>query len=344
MRYAAVIRSVDHLASTGWVENYKQRTGCRGWQSAFEATPALIDTMRRILSGKPQMRILRPRQVTILRDVNGVPISHERTRDNERRDRRTEAFNECIASAAIVPANQSNIIPLLNVTGPMARIFNQTMDRGGRFYSEGASWQNMKAEARSMLIINGEPMVELDFDGMHIAMLYIEAGHPIPTNCYDIDGWPRDLVKVATLTLINAQNDHTARLSIAHSDGRKIDTDTNERIVSPDDKQLMQILAEPGSQRSIKVAATLIRAIKRRHSPIEDQMHSDAGARLMRRDSDIAEAVMANLMLRQGIVALPVHDSFLVPASKCNELEAAMIKAAYQITGALLTVSKAGVM
>ena len=37
-----------------------------------------------------------------------------------------------------------------------------------------------------------------------------------------------------------------------------------------------------------------------------------------------------HLMLRQGVVVLPVHDSFLVPASKAERLEEAMLKAAHQ--------------
>ena len=49
-----------------------------------------------------------------------------------------------------------------------------------------------------------------------------------------------------------------------------------------------------------------------------------AGLALQRLDSDIAEAVMGE-MRRRGIVVLPVHDSFLAPASKAAELEAIMV-------------------
>jgi hypothetical protein len=45
----------------------------------------------------------------------------------------------------------------------------------------------------------------------------------------------------------------------------------------------------------------------------------------MRRDSDIAEAVMLNL-IDQGIAPLPVHDSFIVPAGQAGQLEEAMQK------------------
>ena len=197
------------------------------------------------------------------------------------------------------------------IAAPLARIFNKDMTRGGRFYAMGASWQNMKSEARKSLTIGGEPVVELDYCTLHPAILYAEAGATMPTDCYALDGWPRKLVKVAMLTLINAPTIHKARHSIAH----------NDRIAE---------LAKPGSQDALAKADQLIRDIKHLHKPIAKSFHSDAGARLMNIDAALAETVM-NIMLAQGIIVLPVHDSFLVPASKRDQLESAMLEAAHQV-------------
>jgi len=342
MKYKAVLQAVDRLAAAGWIKHYKQAQGNFGWQSAFEATPELVDVVLSLLEGKPHLKLARLPNTTILRDDQGKPVHYKRTRVIERQDRKTEDFNEAITAAAINHPGQSNIVDLPNLACPMARIYNKTFGRGGRFYPMGTSWQNIKAKARRTLQIDGEPVVELDFDGMHIAMLYAEAGLPLPGDCHALDGWPRDLVKVATFTLINAKTEGAARMSIAHSDGRSIDKETGQRVEGHDDKQLMQTVAVPGSQEAIGKARALIEAIKHRHAPIAGQLHSDAGARLMRKDSDIAEAVMAELILRKGIVALPVHDSFLVPASKRDELEEAMTDAAYKIMGVYLSVSEAG--
>lgn len=319
MKYQAVIRAVDHLAIAGWITHYRQSQGCRDWQSAFEATPKLIDAVQDILEGKSRLPLLRPCETTILRDLNGAQIQHKGTREIARRDRKTERFNEGIMSANVQLRKMSNVIPFVNLACPIARIHNRTFDRGGRFYARGASWQNIKSEARRRLTIDGEQVVELDFDGMHISMLYAEANLPLPSGCYDIHGWPRRQVKVATLTLINAKSEHSARLSIAHD-----------------------LIAPPGTQDAIKKAQVLIDLIKKKHHAIADQFHNDTGARLMRNDSDIAENVMVELILRKGIVVLPVHDSFVVPASKHDELKVAMIEAAFRITGANLTVSRSG--
>lgn len=316
---------VDMLAAAGWITHYKQAPGCRGWQSAFEATPELVNAVEYIMQGKPKLHLAQLRHLTILRDADGKPMDFKPTREIDRRDRRTEGFNEAIASAEIIGLDG------MNLACPMARIHNQSMDRGGRFYGMGTSWQNIKSEARKVLTIDGESVVELDFKTLHPAILYAEAGVPMPADCYDIDGWPRALVKEAMLTLINAPTINKARFSIAHSDGRKKDKDTGQRITSPDDKKLMQVLTEPGSQEALHLASDLIDAIKQKHTPIAGAFHSDAGARLMRIDSDIAEAVMGTLIARKGIVTLPVHDSFLVPASKRDELEQAMAQAAFDI-------------
>jgi hypothetical protein len=169
------------------------------------------------------------------------------------------------------------------------------------------------------LSIGGETVVELDYCTLHPAILYALAGAEMPRDCYEIADWPRKLVKVAMLTLINAPTKQKARFSIAH----------NERMAE---------VAEPGSQEALRAADNLIDAIKRMHKPIADSFHSDAGAWLMGIDASMAEMVMT-IMLDKGIVVLPVHDSFLVQASKADELEAAMLEAAHKAGFHALKVS-----
>ena len=321
--YRSVIEAVDDLDAGGWIHHHKQPPGIRGLQSWFEATTELVDAMQDILSKRPRLELARLQSTTILRDEDGKPLTYRRTRDIDRQDKKTAGFNEAITAASIWYPEADNVVHLSGLAAPMARIYNGTFARGGRFYPMGTSWQNIKAEARRKLTIDGEPVIELDFDGMHVAMLYAESGLPLPDDCHQIDGWPRKLVKVATFTMINAKTEKSARMAIAH----------NEAIRS---------LAEPGTQEAIRITHKLMKAIKAKHRPIQQHLHSHAGARLMRKDSDIAEAVMADLITRKGILALPVHDSFLVPESKRDELERAMIEASYRVMGTYLSVSKAG--
>lgn len=325
--FRKVVGQIDYLVELGLLEHEKCAPGRRGWQSAIRPTDQLRDGYAKIVGGS-KLILAKRGEVILLRDSKGKLIDYTDTRDLGRARRRIESFNEAIAGGEIDPS----------VIAPLARIYNETMKRGGRLYAMGPSWQNMKSEARRSLTIAGEPVVELDYCTLHPAILYAEAGVTMPLDCYEIAGWPRHLVKVAMLTLINATTIHKARHSIAHSDGRKIDETTKERVTGPDDKQLMQALTEPGSQDALQKADTLIKAIKAMHKPIAKSFHSDAGARLMTIDAALAEAVM-NIMLMQGVVVLPVHDSFLVQASKSDQLESAMLEAAHKMGLMALEVS-----
>ncbi|MDN5872788.1 MAG: hypothetical protein L0H29_00195 [Sinobacteraceae bacterium] len=294
-----VVSAVDHLDATGIIHHDRRPPGERGWQSALSATDELRAICADIIGGRRLILAKRP-ELILLRDKQRKLVDYQGTRHLDRMRRKIEYFNEAILGANLDPT----------IAAPLARIFNRDFKRGGRFYAMGASWQNIKSEARQSLQINGEPVVELDYCTLHPGILYAEAQAQMPSDCYDLDGWPRKLVKVAMLTLINAKTKQTARMSIAHND-------------------LMGELAELGSQDAMRMADTLIDSIKRKHRPIADSFHSDAGARLMGIDAAMAEMVM-NIMLSRGIVVLPVHDSFLVPASKADDLEAAMLEAAYR--------------
>ena len=71
----------------------------------------------------------------------------------------------------------------------------------------------MKKELRKRIMIGGEPVVEIDFKTLHPAILYAQADARLPADAYAVDGWPRALVKVALLVLINARNRASARLT-----------------------------------------------------------------------------------------------------------------------------------
>ena len=303
-----VVSQVDYLDGLGLIEHNKRPPGWRGWQSSIKATDELRAICAGIIGGA-QLAIAKPSEVVLLRNENGKLIDYNETRGIDRMRRKLERFNEAIMAGVLDPT----------IAAPLARIFNKDMTRGGRLYAMGASWQNMKSEARKDLQIGGERVVELDYCTLHPAILYAEAGAPMPNDSYELTGWPRKLVKVAVLTLINAPTIHKARHSIAH----------NERMAE---------FAEPGSQEALANADKLIRDIKRLHKPIAKSFHSDAGARLMSIDATMAETVM-NIMLAKGITVLPVHDSFLVPASKRDELESAMLEAAYRAGFHALEVS-----
>jgi hypothetical protein len=308
--YRRIVGAADRLDALGLIEHDRTPPGVRGWQSSMKATDELIAITNKIISAG-RLEPAKPPDGILLRDADGALIDYRDTASTMRMRQKLDEINKALAAADISD----------NVVAPLVRIFNRNFERGGRFYAQGGGWQSMKKEARRRITIDGEPVVEIDYKTLHPAILYAQAGIPLPEGCYAIDGWPRPLVKLALLVLINAKNWPAARLAIANHD-------------------TMAAIATPGSPEAKEEAARLIAAVKHVHSRIKGAFHSDQGAQLMRVDSNLAETVM-HLMLRQDVVVLPVHDSFLVPESKAELLEEAMLKAAHEAGFMALQISYA---
>lgn len=306
LSYRRVLGSVDKMEAGEWIENYVQPVGRRGRQSTLRATPKLVDAMGRLLADRPHLPLEMPKPGLLLRDTDKRPMPLPATRQVARMGGKVHAINEALTSV------EARDLAGNALTAPVSRIFNGSLRRGGRFYAHGASWQNIKRGLRETMTLNGEPVVELDFATLHPAMLYAEVGAPMPSDCYSLPGWPRPLVKRAMLILLNAATLHTARLAIAYCDEMGMREETPAALAA-------------ASAR----AQDLIDRLKSMHRPISRFFHSDTGARLMRIESDMAEQIMLDLM-SENVVALPVHDSFLVPRSKRDMLETAMMRAAYR--------------
>lgn len=178
------------------------------------------------------------------------------------------------------------------------RVFNDgRFDHGGRFY--GGWWQNVPSSYRRLITINGLPTMEIDFSGMQLAMLYARVGQQLEGDAYTVKGIGsefRPLIKTATFKLINAEG--------------------NIRLPAN------AVLPKDVSWKDLQ------EAIIERHKPIAKFFHSGEGIRLQRLDADIAEDVILRMM-DKGILALPIHDSFIVTEDHADLL-ADVMKDAYQ--------------
>jgi hypothetical protein len=183
-----------------------------------------------------------------------------------------------------------------------------------------------KAE-RLRLLIDGEPVVEIDYSQFHPTLAYAEAGHPAPDNAYDIPGFDRALVKVTFNIMLNSGNRNGSRHTIAHKSGmvrRVLGDDFPDDLRGEEMWHWAERLHPGYAQTASQTAERLMDAIMAKHDPISKMFFTGAGLALQRLDSDIAEAVMRE-MRRRGIVVLPVHDSFIAPVSKAAVLEEVMV-------------------
>jgi hypothetical protein len=288
--YASVRSAIDQLAATGAIEHRKSPPGNLGQQSCFRATADLYrDYMER-----PVPLVCTPRERIILRDGDGRLAPYQNSRQTDRWRNQVFAFNAVLASASIeldgklicegdavwVQDEDSEERRMVNGTATLSlhRIWNQNWQRNGRLY--GCWVQNLPKENRRTLLLNGEPVAEPDYHALHCRLIYDFAGKPMPAKPFEIDGFDRSEVKRAFYTMVNAPSWDSARRSIWQH--------------SPKWKELMGAIAS-------------------KHSAVTEALCSGIGARLMCMDATIMCRNLADLN-REGIVALPIHDSVIVQA------------------------------
>jgi hypothetical protein len=110
-------------------------------------------------------------------------------------------LNEFFAGIAIEPSDSHFAFQ---------RLFNQAertdfdWNKGGRLYSLGPSYQQMKAADRLTMKLNGESVVEIDLRASHLTILHALLGIAFDTTTdpYEIPGLPREVAKSwVTMTL-----------------------------------------------------------------------------------------------------------------------------------------------
>lgn len=172
--------------------------------------------------------------------------------------------------------------------------WNDSFMEGGRLY--GAWWVNTPSDLRKKITINGQPVIEADYSCCQPRMLYHLRGLDCLDDCYALEPL------------------------IAHARASSLPEDHYREPV----KAMMQALINGNSRDKLELAPlkdgycydpfeplAVRTMIENKHPRIKDDFGSGVGLHLQRTDSDLALTVITNLM-RQGIVALPVHDSFIV--------------------------------
>lgn len=296
--YSTVPPVVDYLGAIGAIEHEKADPGQLGWQSRFRATSSLL--------GAVDLPPVTYDPFELIRLKKGKRLLDYRDTDKtETWRRKLQGFNEAISGSVItldVGERDGNVIrcgshTLYPAMKCLYRVFNDDWMHGGRFY--GGWWQQARKADRVEFRIDGTETVELDYNQLHPRLIYGMAGQELEGDAYTLHGWPRNLGKRAFNILINAKTYSKAVGAVAN---------------------------EIGGSGAWSEASRLIEAMKNRHQSIAGFFHSDAGRKLQKTDSDMAERIMEK-MTGRGIVALPIHDSCIVPKLHKNTLEEAMNEA-----------------
>ncbi len=184
-------------------------------------------------------------------------------------------------------------------TTGLYRIFKGGWDRGGRLY--GGWWINLPKDERRRLNINGAAVVERDFARLHPTMLFARSGVVLDFDIYAVPGYEGDHVRELGKRTFNRLLNKTAPRGV-----RLLPT-ALDRVQLPSGARFADYVA----------------AFVERLGPVAQWLGTGEGLRLQREDSDLAIAILARL-LDQGVLALPVHDSFIVAKENEAALAAAM--------------------
>ena len=141
------------------------------------------------------------------------------------------------------------------------------------------SYQNLSRNQRDYIFIESKPTVELDFSNMFLMMLYHTEKIDYQADGYEIAGYKRDDVKLAVNILFNAKNKRSARYTLM--------------------------------KEGVKHSSNLINEVEKKHNRLRKYFYSRIANRLMRKESDIATEILMTAN-DKGIIALPIHDSFIV--------------------------------
>jgi len=124
-------------------------------------------------------------EVIILKDESKKQVEYVDTPETNRMREDLAAYNELITGSFIdIPSLQDPVIETAKYgeskkvrlnSGRTHRTFSRSnWDMNGRFY--GGWWQQISSDWRAKITIDTEPTIEADYQGLHVAMLYAEAG------------------------------------------------------------------------------------------------------------------------------------------------------------------------
>ena len=282
-------RVVDFLEEAGLVENrpggyFADNPGFSRW-SRMRPTNKLKNLFVKYKINQGDIRIEKKKNLIILRDDEKNSIRCPETPFTLSARETLYNINQSLSDHHIVDDKGRYIHRKI-----MHRVFNVDTEHGGRFY--GSEWQNMSGDDRLKLTIDNLPVVELDYNALHPAMLYAMEGMRLEGDPYLLDGYSpevRDFLKIVMLVLINTGDKSKAKKAI-------------QRIIN------FGQLILPDEVKSLD---DILNGYMDKLRPIAHLFCGDIGLKLQRSDSDICEDVLMHFC-KKDIPVLPVHDSFIV--------------------------------
>lgn len=255
----------------------------------------------------------------------------------KRLSKTVRAYNQ-LWSSSVVHLDGKHITPWCY------RIFNETLDMGGRFYGD---YQNLPKADRRRLVINGMRTLEPDYSALHPNLLYANEGIQLKLHddVYQVGGYDRKVIKRVMLSLLNTSDVSALATRITTSGKPKnkqlYETMTLERKgmeanqIKSNGFYKMFMIGMPDNVDGVDLIAQLLE----RHKPIAHRFgEKHLGIKLMNQDSNIMANVL-DVLIAKHIPALPIHDSLRCKISDLDIVVNTMQEQYKLLTGHKITVS-----
>lgn len=276
-----------------------------------------------ITENYPEIIMLREKKM----EGQGKAIDYKDSKETLKMRRDLKEYNEFISGVKITYNKSTNtqlyntyinnninkhFLPYIStlglntlITSQLHRVFsNSDFQQGGRFYTSNFGYQNLSEKERGNILINGENTVELDYQAMHISMLYAKRKiqyNDDPYLAVSNHTELRNIIKKILLISINADNRSKAKKAINRE--------------CPNIKNKL---------RPYNLTLSLLMdKLEQVHKSIADYFFSGQGIFLQNTDSKIMNDLLIEFT-KQGKPIFSVHDSAIVQGKDKNLLKNAM--------------------
>jgi len=199
------------------------------------------------------------------------------------------------------------------------RVFTECAMLGGRWQAAGKEglYQMMPEAARlAKITINGEPVAEIDVRSSHLSIMHGLLGLPLPDgDLYNIPGVPRPVVKSWVTATLGKGTPVTRWAKKALKD--------NPAVLEHDAKEVGRLIITryPFLGQPAQAVARAAGLGRLGHIDTPERLLTH---RLMAIEAAALTGAMESLRKGRGLLALPVHDSLIVPQSGVGHVGAAL--------------------
>ena len=228
---------------------------------------------------------------------NEIKVRNSKTTSPIRK--RIDRYNNLILSADIeLPIDKIDYDRRRKVGFANRTYTKHYLDRsyksGGKYY--GPCWQNLSKELRKEIKINGQETVELDFNAMHLHLLYCKVNKklsdyiPEGKDAYELPNRNRKIVKTSFTCCIN----------------NNCNKDNVNQVVGPKIAQKFpEIFERNTSYRDI------LDELGSYHPEVSQFFYAQIGNEISNMESKVSDYIIGKLT-RKNILVLNIHDSFIV--------------------------------